>query len=221
MLLYANERLLPIMFATAVAVASKTLFRAPTPRGSQHFLNPSNFGITITLLLFPWVGIAPPYHFTENLSGAGDWILPGLIIVSGSFVNLRLTRKIPLILGWLSGFFIQALIRSLFFAPGGHPPLAAAWLPMTGLAFILFTFYMITDPATTPFAPRDQVLFGLAVAATYGLLMTSHVVFGLFFALTAVCIVRGLGMYVRVLATRPLQVQPTAPVPAIARRLES
>jgi Na+-translocating ferredoxin:NAD+ oxidoreductase RnfD subunit len=205
------------MFATAVAIASKTLFRAPTTRGSQHFLNPSNFGITVTLLLFPWIGIAPPYHFTENLSGAGDWILPGLIIVSGSFVNMRLTRKIPLILGWLGGFFAQALIRSLFF---GTPPVAA-WLPMTGLAFILFTFYMITDPATTPFAPKDQVLFGVAVAAAYGLLMTTHVVFGLFFGLTAICLLRGLGLYVRALALRPLPAQPVAPVPAIARRSES
>jgi hypothetical protein len=29
----------------------------------------------------------------------------------------------------------------------------------------------------------------------YGLLMTAHVVFGLFFGLTVVCISRGLGMY--------------------------
>ncbi|NES68702.1 MAG: enediyne biosynthesis protein UnbU, partial [Okeania sp. SIO2D1] len=65
MLLYANERLFPIAFATAVAISSKAIFRLP--EGKRHFFNPSNFGITITLLLFPWVGIAPPYQFTENL----------------------------------------------------------------------------------------------------------------------------------------------------------
>ena len=63
---------------------------------------------------------------------------------------------------------------------------------MTGVAFILYTFYMVTDPATTPSSRRDQIGFGLSVAAVYGLLMMMHVVFGLFFALTIVCAVRGL-----------------------------
>ena len=63
---------------------------------------------------------------------------------------------------------------------------------MTGVAFILYTFYMVTDPATTPSGRRDQIGFGLSVAAVYGLLMVMHVVFGLFFALTIVCAVRGL-----------------------------
>ena len=53
---------------------------------------------------------------------------------------------------------------------------------MTGVAFLLFTFYMVTDPATTPSTPRGQIAFGAAVAAAYGLLMAFHVVFGLFFA---------------------------------------
>ena len=66
---------------------------------------------------------------------------------------------------------------------------------MTGVAFILYTFYMVTDPATTPSGRREQIVFGLSVAAVYGLLMVTHVVFGLFFALTIVCGVRGLGMY--------------------------
>ena len=63
------------------------------------------------------------------------------------------------------------------------------------LAFILYTFYMVTDPATTPEGRREQIAFGLSVAAVYGLLMVGHVVFGLFFALTIVCAVRGVWMY--------------------------
>src|SRR5215207_11330641 len=86
MLLYANERLLPIIFATAVAVSSKAIFRAPVGNGTRHYLNPSNFGITVTLLLFPWVGIAPPYHFTEYLGRVGDLVLPAVIIISGTFL---------------------------------------------------------------------------------------------------------------------------------------
>ena len=191
MLIYTNERLWPIVLATTVAVGSKTLFRVSVENGTRHFLNPSNFGITVVLLLFPWVGAAPPYHFTENLPGFWDWVLPGLILVSGSFINARFTGRLPLVAGWLGGFFLQALIRSLLFGT----PFVASLLPMTGLAFILYTFYMVTDPATTPNRPLAQIAFGASVAATYGLLMLAHIVFGLFFALTIVCVLRGFGLY--------------------------
>lgn len=187
MLLYANDRLWPMVFATAVAIGSKRILRAPVRGRWRHVLNPSNAGITATLVVFPWVGIAPPYMFTEELSGWGDWALPAVIVLSGSFLNATLTRKVPLILAWVGGFFGQAFLRSAAFGT----PLAAGLLPMTGVAFVLFTFYMVTDPGTTPFRPRNQVVFGLSLAAAYGLLMAVHVVFGLFFALTAVCLFRG------------------------------
>ncbi len=138
--------------------------------------------------MFPWIGIAPPYQFTENLSGVGDWLLPTIIIVSGTFLNTRFTGRIPLILGWLGGFLIQAGLRSQL----QGTPFSAAILPMTGMAFLLFTFYMVTDPATTPSPPLRQLAFGGSVAAVYGLLMLAHVVFGLFFSLLAVCSLRGL-----------------------------
>jgi enediyne biosynthesis protein E5 len=195
MLTYANDRIWPVVFATVVAMASKSLFRAPTEHGSRHFLNPSNFGISVVLIVFPWVGVAPPYHFTENLYGVGDWILPAIIFASGSFVNARFTGRTPLIAAWLGGFFLQALIRSLAFGT----PLVAGLLPMTGLAFILYTFYMITDPATSPEKKGPQIVYGASVAAVYGLLVTAHIVFGLFFALTIVCIARGAWMYLMAL----------------------
>jgi Na+-translocating ferredoxin:NAD+ oxidoreductase RnfD subunit len=191
MLLYANETFGPVIFASVVAICSKCLLRAPLERGgTRHFFNPSNFGITITLLVFAWVSVAPPYQFTENMTGAGDWILPAVIVCTGTFLNARFTHRLPLIAAWLSGYVAQAALRSLFF----DTSFGAALVPMTGVAFILYTFYMVTDPATTPAGRREQIAFGFSVAAVYGLLMMGHVVFGLFFALTIVCTVRGLWM---------------------------
>jgi enediyne biosynthesis protein E5 len=198
MLLYANDELWPIVFAAAAAVCSKAIFRVPVGKSTRHIYNPSNFGISLTLLVFPWVSIAPPYHFTENLSALGRWGLPALIVATGFFINWRFTGKLPLIAGWLCGFVVQAILRSLIFGT----PIVAALLPMSGLAFVLFTFYMITDPGTTPVRPRAQVVFGLGVAAAYGLLLVVHIVFGLFFALTIVCTVRGLGLYAQALRAR-------------------
>lgn len=191
MLLYPNEHLWPIAFASAVAIGSKVIFRAPVNGGSRHIFNPSNLGITVTLLVFPWISTVPPYHFTENLDVFGDWLLPLFIITSGTLLNLRFSRRLPLILAWLGGFVAQALIRNLVFGASFW----AALLPATGVAFILYTFYMATDPATTPDSYRGQVVFGLVLAATYGLLMSMHIVFGLFFGLTLVCMFRGAGLY--------------------------
>lgn len=187
MLIYSNSQLLPVAFAVSVLVGSKYLFRVHTTRGSRHFLNPSNTGIATTLILFPWVGISPPYQFTENLYGAWDWLLPAVIIISGSFLNTKFTRRMPLIITWLAAFATLALIRSFLFDISAVSTL----IPMTGTAFLLFTFYMVSDPGTTPFSTRGQIMFGFGVAVVYQMLMVLHVVFGLFFALVIVCTIRG------------------------------
>jgi Na+-translocating ferredoxin:NAD+ oxidoreductase RnfD subunit len=161
MLLYANQAVLPIVFATAVAVGSKVILRVPVGEATRHFFNPSNLGIAVTLLAFPWVAIAPPYQFTENISGAVDWVLPCVFIAVGTALNARFTRKLPLIAAWLAGFVLQGQIRAWL---GGTPPIAPL-VTMTGVGFLLFTFYMVTDPATTPRDTRGQILFGAAATS--------------------------------------------------------
>jgi len=208
MLLYTNERLSPLVFAVVLSIGSKLIFRAPVGEGrTQHFFNPSNLGVGATLLLFPEVSFAPPYHFTENLSPAGSWILPAIIVASGTFLNARFTRRIPVVAGWIGGFVLQAALRSAI----GGTPLAAALAPMTGVAFVLFTFYMVTDPATTPERPVAQATFGASVALAYGLLVVFHIVFDLFFSLSIVCVARWMLLVQAALAARRRTV--LAPVP--------
>jgi hypothetical protein len=190
MLLYTNERLLPVAFAAVTAIASKYVFRVRVDGRSRHFFNPSNLGITATLLCFSWVGIGQPYMFTENLGRVGDYVMPVILVCVGSYLNAGLTKRVPLILAWLGAFVLQATVRHLLLGTELLPSLN----PMTGVAFLLFTFYMVTDPATTPTTVRGQVAFGACVATAYGALMAAHVIFGLFFALSLVCAARGLGM---------------------------
>ena len=190
MLIYTNDQIWPIVFGVALAMASKVVIRAPMPGGgSRHFLNPSNLAVTATLLAFPWVSIAPPYHFTENLPAWGHWLVPGIIVCTGSFLNARLTHRVPLILAWVGGFALQGILRSVLL---NEMPITAAFMPMTSVAFVLFTFYMVTDPATTPSGTRGQVAFGLGVAGVYGALAMVHTWLVVFFPLTFVCLVRGL-----------------------------
>ncbi len=198
MLLYGNESVMPTVFASTVAVAGKYVLRIPAGRGYRHLLNPSNLGIAVTLLCFRWVAIAPPYQFTENVSGPLDWLIPLAVLASGLLINLKLTRRGPLIAGWLGGFALQAVLRAAFVGDA----LVPALLPATGFAFILFTTYMITDPATSPTRRPAQVAFGAATGLTYGALVLAHVTFGLFYALVLVCLARGLVALVAALAAR-------------------
>lgn len=199
MLIYPNERLTPIIFASALSLASKVLLRAPIGNGqTQHIFNPSNIGITATLLLIPSAGLAPPYQFTENITGLWHWVIPAVILVTGSIIHGKFTGRLPLVTAWFGGFAAQAVIRSLIF----HAPMAVPFLPMTSAGFILFSLYMIPDPATTPIKPWRQVFFGLSVAAIYALLFVEHVVFGLFIALAMTSASRGAGLYINSLRQR-------------------
>ncbi|MFD6661614.1 enediyne biosynthesis protein [Micromonospora chalcea] len=191
MLLYTNDRLLVMLFGVLVAISGKWLLRAPVNGRLRHFMNPSNFGIAIVLLLFPWVSIAPPYHFTENLSGPADWAIVAVILVLGTMLNAKLTRRMWLIAGWLSIFVVQSVVRGLVL----DTSIAAALATMTGTAFVLFTNYMITDPGTTPSRPAAQFAFGGGVALVYGVLTGASVTYGLFFATAIVCLVRGVYLW--------------------------
>ncbi|MCY2964261.1 MAG: enediyne biosynthesis protein UnbU, partial [Planctomycetota bacterium] len=82
-------------------------------------------------------------------------------------------------------------------------PLVATLVPMTSAAFILFTLYMIPDPATTPKSTWGQIAFGAGNAAVYGVLQVTHVVFGLFLALTITCAIRGVLIVVWQLVRKP------------------
>ncbi|MCO5972497.1 RnfABCDGE type electron transport complex subunit D [Actinoallomurus soli] len=218
MLLYANAQAWLVVFAVVVAVGQKAILRAPIKGKSRHFMNPSNFGIAVALLLFSWVSIAPPYEFTENTGAVLDWLIPVLILASGTMLNAQLTKKMPLIGGLVLAFAAQAVFRAAVFGIAWRPAL----LMMTGTAFVLWLNYMVTDPGTTPVRPRDQVMFGASVGVIYGVLMALHIVYGLFFALVVVCAVRGAYHWGKALpAARRLRRESAPPVQVAATVAEA
>jgi len=101
--------------------------------------------------------------------------------------------SVPLVLGWVVAFAIQGVIRCLM----NGLPLIVGLVPITGVSFVLFTFYMITDPGATPGDRREQVIFGAATAVVYGFLVLAHIGFAFFYALFIVSFCRGLVLYLR------------------------
>jgi hypothetical protein len=224
MLIY-GQNLGIYLFAVVVAVGSKYLFRLRVRGRLRHYLNPSNFGIAVTLIVLPTVGFVPPYMFLNRTDNPFDWLIPVFVLGAGTLLNSKLTRRMPLIAAWVGGYIAQAVLRAVFLGDNVWSALGM----MTGVAFVLFTNYMITDPGTTPMAPRRQVVFGLTTAALYGLLVVLGVAYAIFFALVLTCALRGVTMKVgevrRVRAERAAaatapaasDATPAAPVSAGAR----
>ncbi|WP_271220662.1 enediyne biosynthesis protein [Streptosporangium carneum] len=191
MLIYVNDQVLVLIFGVTVAVGAKWVLRAPVRGKLRHFMNPSNFGIAVILMILPWASIAPPYHFTENVDTWIDWLIPGIIILGGSMINGKLTGRMPLIVAWVGVFALQSIVRGLFFGTS----ISGALGTMTGVAFILFSNYMITDPGTSPSRPAAQMVFGGGVALTYGFYTAVHIPYGIFFATATVCLIRGVFLW--------------------------
>jgi hypothetical protein len=192
MLIYANNQWWPVMFGVMVGVSGKYILQAPIYGRMRHYMNPSNLGIAATLIVFStWVSIAPPYEFTEWANTYFKLMIPLIVITAGTVLNATLTKKVPLIVGWMGAFAIQAFVRHWIW----DVQLFSALGVMTGAAFVLFTNYMITDPGTSPSKPLPMFMFGSAVGVVYGILMAMNIVDTLFFATAIVCGFRGLGWW--------------------------
>jgi hypothetical protein len=192
MLIYTNDQIRPVIFGVMVGVSGKYILQAPIAGRMRHFMNPSNLGIVATFTVFgSWVAIAQPYMFTENANEFFKIMVPVIILTAGTILNAKLTGRTMLIVGWMGGFAIQAFIRHAIWGVS----LFSALGVMTGVAFLLFSNYMISDPGTTPSKPIPQFIFGGGVAFFYAVLMEANVVFTLFFAVVVTCAVRGAGWW--------------------------
>ena len=191
--LFSNGRYWPLIFATTLAIGSKFLFRIQVGERSTHFLNPSNLALVIVLAFFPSVTMIMPFSFASGFGDVGDVLFPVILFTLGCLVNGIYTKRLILIFSWLAAFVLQAMVRHFVFDAQLFAILAVA----TGPIAIIFSFYMISDPGTTPNDPLPQAIFGATIGVTYGILMCFHVVYGIFLALTITCLLRGIGLYLQ------------------------
>lgn len=187
MFLYSGADMTSIVFASVVSIATKYIFRVRIGDRYRHFLNPSNAGLLITLTVFGGTTVSAPWQFLNETDGWRDLILPLVILVSGFILNWRVTKRLPLIFSWLGAFVAQAFARHWFLDAN----LFAILYVATGPIAFLFTFYMVSDPGTTPGRMRDQIVYGTSVGLLYGVITAMHVTYSLFWALFVVCVAYG------------------------------
>ncbi|MCB0378372.1 MAG: VCBS repeat-containing protein [Bdellovibrionales bacterium] len=156
------------MAAMTIALLSKAFFRLH----EKHILNPANAGVVMVLLMFPGLVAGVPRVFNF------DFKIFTLLFLIG-FLVAWYARTLQMAIFWVVGFSVFSAGRSLIY----QTPLTLSFLPALAPIFVLFTFHMITDPATSPKSTRQRLLFVLLVAGLDGILRGEFIPFSNFFAL--------------------------------------
>jgi len=148
LLLRTNSAWLAVL-AAAAAVSSKFLLRA----GGKHFFNPTNFGIVALLLATGQVWVSPAQWGNAAFLGF-------LLAAAGGFVVHRSTRS-DVTLAFVGLYLALVFARSVWLGE----PLAIPLHRLQSGALLIFSFFMISDPKTTPDSRAGRILFGFLVAA--------------------------------------------------------
>jgi enediyne biosynthesis protein E5 len=156
----------PYLWCSVVSITSKYVLRVK----NRHLWNPSNFGISVWLLLFTGATLSVQW---------GNSLAPMLVIWAlGSLIIYRL-KRFHISATYVASFFLFALVRSW---ATGHAFLAEI-APITGPMYQLFVFFMITDPKTTVHSKLGQCAVAFGVALVEMMLRLLEVVHAPYYAL--------------------------------------
>jgi hypothetical protein len=177
-----------LFFPVFLTIGSKYLL---TFQG-RHVFNPSMFGVAMSLLLTrELITAAPAYQW------AGGSITMSLFIATGALMLFVFrVGKAPLIVSFLFFYAVQTAIRAYIMRH--HLPWQTLFLgTLESPPFFLFTFYMITDPATSPKGWRGQVILALALTLIDGVLHFKESVYTFFYAALTIGTARFVFMHAR------------------------
>jgi len=144
----ANDPLLAMAAAT-MAIASKFALRWHR----KHIFNPTNFGLVAMLLL----------------TGGQIWVSPGqwgsaatfgFFLASAGCLVVARARRADVTVVFIATWATLLLGRSMWLGE----PLAIPIHRLDSGAFVLFAFFMISDPKTTPDSRAGRMLFAALVA---------------------------------------------------------
>lgn len=148
-LLLRTDSLLFASLAAAIAIGSKFLVRI----SGKHVFNPANVAIVSTMLLTDRAWIS-----------TGQWgnaAIGAFALACLGFVVLTRARRAETTIAFLGFYALLLLARTLWLGD----PLSIALHHLQNGALLIFAFFMISDPKTTPDSALGRVLFAGVVAA--------------------------------------------------------
>ncbi|MGB1247402.1 MAG: RnfABCDGE type electron transport complex subunit D [Chitinophagales bacterium] len=141
--------------AAAIAIASKFLIRYK----NKHIFNPVNFGIVVTIFLTGDAWVSPGQwgsHFV--------WIF---MLGALGFLVLKKVNRIDTSLTFLLVFGGLQFIRTVFYLGWSVDVFIHQ---VSSGTLMLFTFFMITDPMTTPNHRNGRIVWATCIAVASFLL---------------------------------------------------
>lgn len=162
-----------LVLGATVAIASKFLLRVK----GKHIFNPANLGIVLAVLLTGDAWVSP-----------GQWgsgpAVAFLVGAAGLMVLLRVGR-IDTSMAFLLTFGGLDLLRTTLYLGWGLD----VWTHrMMNGSLLLFAFFMITDPRTTPNRPKARILWAMIIAGiTFAMSAFAHVHTAPIWALVVLC----------------------------------
>jgi len=149
--------------AAFLSIAGKFVLRS----NGKHFFNPTNFGICLTMLLTRQAWISP-----------GQWGNNAfLLLLIGSLGLLVLIRvkRIDTAIAFLFSYIGLLSIRHILYQGW---PADFLFHQLQNGTLLLFAFFMITDPVSTPSHPQARIGWALATGALAFVLQSYYFVNG-------------------------------------------
>ena len=142
----------------------------------SHVFNPSNIGLVVAFVVLG-SSVVEPLDFWWAPLTIGMFTAYAVIFAGGMMITRRLKLLVLAASFWITIAFTLGLL-----AGSGHCMVANwAFAPVCGFDYwrviilspelMIFLFFMITDPKTTPAGQVGRVAFGILVAVTSTLLM--------------------------------------------------
>ena len=139
-----------------VAMSSKYLIRGGPAACKSHLLNPANLAAFAAFAWMPGAWLSPGQWGSGNL--AALWFL-----ALGGLVTQRISRwdvSLSFLATWAALLALRLVALDYAWNPG-----AAMWLQQASNgAVLLFAFFMISDPMTTPQHKGARIAYAVAVA---------------------------------------------------------
>ena len=177
-LLLRCESVLLYLLAGIACVAGKVFLRT----AGGHVFNPANIVIVMFLLFFFFYFWVSPGQWRQS-----GWLI-GLLVCLAALV-LTGARQLTTAVFFLLFYALAIFGRALWLGD----PIVIPLHEMQSGALLIFAFFMITDPKTTPKSALNRMYFALAIAAITLIMKTEFQIReAVFYSLALVCGFTGL-----------------------------